>query len=261
VSLTAGDIVAYHERSGAYGHASHPAVDALARREATRQIDDVRVAVDLPEEYGFLFPDRRLTPATASIVRGAYRKLPGAEGEDVRFLLRNPWDLPNAARIPELFPETKFVFVVRDPVATIDSQLRAARLLLAEPSEYHALLDLRYRQLLRRRGRLAFYRFLARQPRFVDVLTRSFARGTRRWIQDLDRLPPRMWVLVRYEDLLADPARELSRLYAFLGLPTEGIEAVAREVRPGARALDPHVLAREDKIRSRARRFRERFGY
>jgi hypothetical protein len=164
-------------------------------------------------------------------------------------------------RILELCPEATFVFVVRDPVATIDSQLRAARALLAEPSEYHALLDMRYRRLLRKRGRVAIYRFLARRPRFVDALARSFARATGSWIEDLERLPPRRWIVVRYEDLLADPARELGRLFAFLGLPMERIDAVAPEIRPAARALDPHVVAREGRIRSRTRRFRERFGY
>jgi hypothetical protein len=151
--------------------------------------------------------------------------------------------------------------VVRDPVETIDSQLQAARTLLAEPSEYHALLDLRYRRLLRRPLRFALYRFLAGRPRFVDLLTRSFVRDTRRWIEDLERQPPDRWIATRYEDLLADPGGELHRLFAFLRLPPEQVDGVAGEIRPGARALDPHVVAREGQIRSRTRRFAEQFGY
>ena len=263
VSLTAADIVAHHERSGAYGDrqdaGARSALAALERRGETRKIDAVRVAGDLPEEYGFLLPGRRLTRQTAPAVEGAYRDL--ASGAEKRWLLRNPWDFPNPGRILELFPDARFVFVVRDPVETIDSQLQAARTLLAEPSEYHALLDLRYRRLLRSGIRFALYRFLARRPRFVDLLTRSFARDARRWMEDLERLPADRWVVTRYEDLLADPVRELTRLAAFLRLSPERIEAVAREIRPGARALDPHVAARQGEIRRRTRAFRERFGY
>lgn len=261
VCLTAADIVAFHERSGAYGPAATASLDALARRGATRMIDQVRVSGDLPEEYGFLLPDRRLTRETAPVVSAAYRALAAAAAGEARWLLRNPWDLPNAARILELCPEATFIFVVRDPVETIDSQLQAARTLLAEPSEYHALLDLRYRRLLRRPLRLALYRFLAGRPRFVDLLTRSFARDTRRWLDDLDRLPPDRWIVTRYEGLLADPAEELRRLFAFLRLSPERVGAVAREIRPGERALHRHVVARIPGVRARTRRFRERFGY
>ena len=270
VCLTAADIVAFHERGGAYGSGRHERSDAssplsalaaLSRKGETRLIDAVRVSEDLPEEYGFLFPGRRLTPDTAPVLASVYRDLAGDSAEGTRCLYRNPWDLPNAARILEFFPEATFVFVVRDPVETIDSRLQAVRTLLAEPSEYHALLDLRYRRLLRRRGRLALYRFLAGRPRFVELLTRSFARDTRRWTRDLDRLPSDRWNVTRYEDLLADPARELRHLFAFLRLPPERIDALAREIRPGMRALHPHVVAREGKIRSRTRAFRERYGY
>jgi hypothetical protein len=60
---------------------------------------------------------------------------------------------------------------------------------------------------------------------------------------------------------VAEPAKELGRMYAFLGLPTARIPDVAREIRPGSRTHHPHVVARIPKIRSRTRRFRERFGY
>lgn len=266
VCLTAADIVAFHERSGAYS-AGHEArggrsdLARLARRGESRKIDGIPVSEDLPEEYGFLLPGRRLTAETGPVLASVYRDLAGEAADDARYLLRNPWDLPNARRILELFPEATFVFVVRDPVQTIDSQIRAARTLLAEPSEYHALLDPRYRRLLGRRGLLALYRFLARRPRFVDLLARSFARSTERWIRSLDLLPPERWIITRYEDLIADPAKELGRLYAFLGLSPERLPAIAREIRPGARELHSHVAAKTAKIRRQTRLFRTKFGY
>ena len=266
VFLTAADIVAFHERSGAYS-ARHGAsagrsdLATLARRGESRKIDAMPVSEDLPEEYGFLFRGRRLTAETAPVLTSVHRELAGEAADDARYLLRNPWDLPDAPRILELFPEATFVFVIRDAVQTIDSQVQAARTLFAEPSEYHGLLDLRYRRLARRRWRFALSRFLTGRPRIVDVLTRSFAGSTERWIRSLELLPPERWIVTRYEDLIADPAKELGRLYAFLRLPPERLPAILRQIRPGDRELHPHIVARAAKIRSWTRAFRERFGY
>lgn len=224
-------------------------------------IDAMRVSDDLPEEYGFLLPDLRLTPATAPVVASVYGELAGEGAREARYLLRNPWDLASARQILELFPAATFVFLVRDPVQTIDSQLQAVRTIFAEPSEYLALLALKYRRILRRPLKFALYRFLAGRPRVVDLLTRSFARDTDRWLRGLDHLPADRWIVTRYEDLIADPAKELGRVYAFLGIPIEGVSHVAPEIRPGSRTLHPHVVARIPGIRSRTRRFRERFGY
>lgn len=260
VCLTAADIVAFHERSGGPGDDRRSALSELTRRGETRGIDAVPISEDLPEEYGFLVPGRRLTPETAPVVAAVYRELAG-DAEDARYLLRNPWDFPNTAGILDLLPQARFVFVARDPVETIDSQLRAIRLLLAGPSEYHALLDLRYRRLLRRPLRFALYRFVAGRPRMVDLLSRSLGRDTARWLRDLDRLPAEHRIVTRYEDLIEDPAGELKRIYAFLELPGARIDPVAREIRPGERVLHQHVAARIPSIRARTRLFRERFGY
>ena len=265
VFLTAADIVAFHERSagaaGPRGSDARSALARLARRGETRKIDAVPVTEDLPEEYGFLLPGRRLTPETAPVVASVYRDLAGADASGARYLLRNPWDLARAPMILTLFPGASFVFVVRDPVETIDSQLRATRALFAEPSEYHALLDPRYRRMLRHPLRLALYRFLTGRPRMVGTFTRSFARSTARWLESLDRLPPNRWIVTRYEDLIADPANELGRLYGFLGLSPERIPAIARDIRPGSRTLHSHVVARIRNIQRSTRCFRERFGY
>jgi len=267
VCLTAADIVAFQARSAGSGTAGHGGSDArstlagLARRGETRKIDAVPVSEDLPEEYGFLLPGRRLTPETAPVLASVHRDIAGADAPGARHLLRNPWDLARAPMILELFPGASFVFVVRDPIETIDSQLQATRALFAEPSDYHALLDPSYRRMLRRPLRFALYRFLTGRARMADTLTRSFARSTARWLGSLERLPPERWLVTRYEDLVADPTKELGRMYAFLGLSPERIPAIAREIRPGTRTLHRDVVARIGKIRRRTRRFGERFGY
>jgi hypothetical protein len=135
------------------------------------------------------------------------------------------------------------------------------RALFATPSEYHALLDSRYARLTRRKVLFAFYRFVISRGRMVDRILKGFGRSTDALIRDLPHLPQEQWTVLRYEDLLSEPEKELARLYGFFDLSVEEIPTLASEIRPSGRALDPHVEARIPKILERTRTFRERFGY
>jgi len=257
VYLTAADIIATHQGADRKGSTLSELVD----RGETRVIDDVRLSGDLPEEYGFLLPRRRLSEESAPKLVAIYRDLAAAKGPGKPGLLRNPWDLSRTALIHRLFPKARFVFVMREPVATINSQLQAMRTLFATPSQYHAMLDPRYARLTRRKVLFALYRFVISRGRMVDRILKGFVASTDTLIRDLPHLPPEQWMVVRYEDLLSQPAKELTRLYEFLDLSVEEIPNLASEIRPSGRALDPHVEARIPKILERTRKFRERFGY
>lgn len=257
VYLTAADIVACHQGVDQV----ELSLGRLVQGNETRVIDEVQLSEDLPEEYGFLLPGRRLSEESAPRLVSIYRDLARKSDRETMSLLRNPWDLARTALIHRLFPGAHFIFVVRDPVGTINSQLQAVRTLFAAPSEYHGLLDPRYRRIVRRKRLFAFYRFVTSRGRMVDRLLKGFVRSTDRLIQDLPRLPQDRWTLLKYEDLISDPAKELTRVYGFLGLPQGKIPSLANEIRPRGRTLDPHVEARIPKIRERTRSFRETFGY
>lgn len=257
VYLTAAEIVARHRGADQV----EPTLGKLVERKETRLIDRTEISADLPEEYGFVLPGRRLTEETAPQLDSVYRNL-GAKGDlGRRFLLRNPWDLTRTDLIHRLFPRAVFVFTVRDPVATINSQVRAARKLFGAPSDYHALLDPRYRLLIERRMRFAFYGWVSSRRVLVARLIKGFQLSTDKLVRDLEDLPRDRWIAVRYEDLVREPEKELSRAYGFLGLPTAGIARLAGEIRPTERPLEPHVKARIRQIQERTRLYRERFGY
>jgi hypothetical protein len=257
VYLSAADIVAFHRGADQV----EPTLGRLVERKETRGIDRTLLSEDLTEEYGFLLPDRRLSEETAPLVASVHEELAARRGGGRRFLLRNPWDLGRAPLIHRLFPGAVFVFTVRDPVDTIDSQVRAARSLYGAPSEYHALLSPSYRRHAGRPRRFALYRWAISRGGFVFMLLREFRLSTGRWLGNLDDLPRDRWTVVRYEDLIREPEAELARVYGFLGLPPAGVPALAQEIRPRDRALDPDVRARIPWIRRRTRRYRERFGY
>ena len=257
VYLTAADIVARHRGADQV----EPTLGRLVERKETRLIDRMEISADAPEEYGFVLPGRRLTEETAPQLDSMYREFAAKSDRVRRFLLRNPWDLTHTGLIHRLFPGAVFVFTVRDPVDTIDSQVRAVRTVFGAPSEYHALLDPRYRLLIERRMRFALYGWVSSRRVLVARLIKRFQLLTDKLVRDLQNLPRDRWIVVRYEDLVREPEKELARVYGFLGLPTAGIARLAGEIRPTERSLEPHVKARIRQIRERTRLYREAFGY
>ena len=54
-------------------------------------------------------------------------------------LLKNPWDSLNFAYVKKAFPESRFIFVHRHPVNTVNSQVNIMRSLLKEKNVYVAM--------------------------------------------------------------------------------------------------------------------------
>src|SRR5688572_26807834 len=160
-------------------HVSGAAAEAKAALQATfarhglvdRIIDNVAVTPDLPEEYGFVIdggPRPHVGPATVERFTELCRKL-RYTGGDRPLLLKNPWDVLHFAYIKRALPAARFIFVHRDPVAVINSQVRAVRSLLAEPNDYLAMVADWYRQLLNSPLRLRLARAFYDAPGGLSV--------------------------------------------------------------------------------------------
>lgn len=125
-----------------------------------------------------------------------------------RLVLKNPC---NTARIPallELFPDAKFVHIIRDPLETYLSSLR----LFGHSAKEFALQS--WDDELLEELALHFYREI------------SMAYG-----RDRALIPEGNLAEVRFEDLVRNPVGEMARMYSELGLP--GFEAA----RPAMEAL------------------------
>jgi omega-hydroxy-beta-dihydromenaquinone-9 sulfotransferase len=116
--------------------------------------------------------------------------------EGRRLLSKNP---PNTARIStlvRLFPDAKFIYIVRDPYLVYLSTRKMRRNVLGVMALQHASEQDLDRQVLENYVRL------------LDV-----------YLKERDLVPRGNLVEVRYEDLVADPAGEVKKIYSSLGLP------------------------------------------
>jgi omega-hydroxy-beta-dihydromenaquinone-9 sulfotransferase len=112
-----------------------------------------------------------------------------------RLILKSP---PHTCRLPvllDLFPDALFVHIVRDPQVVIPSTVNM------------------WKALSRSQGlqRTAY-------DGLEDHVFGTFDRMYERFEETRDRIDPRRFHEVRYEDLIADPVGEMRKLYEQLGL-------------------------------------------
>ena len=121
------------------------------------------------------------------------RKLSGRARR--RLLLKNPVNTSRVAALREMFPEAKFVYIVRHPHAVYQSNMHFGRHGFAVFQLQDADADDNY------------------QVRFLDC----YRRATDACERDLAAVPTGAAARVRFEDLERDPVRQIERLYCELG--------------------------------------------
>ncbi|MEZ6186268.1 MAG: sulfotransferase [Planctomycetota bacterium] len=211
-----------------------------------RQIDAVALRPDMPEEYGWILAHARgrltLGPRTEGVFGELCRKLAVLEPGHTP-LLKNPWDTAQVPWIAARLPRARFVFIDRDPLRVLQSQLGAA----VVNAGYAPYLDLLLARFRLGRAALAGQRLLLAtlgRERFRRVMLRGLARDVvaqrAHFARAADAVEPTRQATVRYEDLIQDPARALEPVLELLELPLRApLASVAP--RPRQRPLDPLV--------------------
>jgi uncharacterized protein (TIGR03032 family) len=145
---------------------------------------------------------------------GALRNRDGvAATGTVRMLEKTP---KNSLRIPflrALFPGALFIYLYRDPRATISSMLDAWRSgrFVTYPNlpgwdgpPWSLLLVPGWQELSGRE--------------LAEIVATQWATATRMLLDDLEALPPEQWCVAAYDQVVNDPQREIKRLCEFVGI-------------------------------------------
>ncbi|HEX2060133.1 MAG TPA: sulfotransferase, partial [Thermoanaerobaculia bacterium] len=178
--------------------------------------------------------------------------------ERVRMLEKTP---KNSLRIPFLkaaFPDALFIYLYRDPRATISSMLdawRSGRFVTYEELKWSLLLVPGWRDVVER-------------P-LNEIVAHQWETATRILLDDLEALPADSWCVASYDALVGDPQKEITRLCEFVGfrwdtkltaplplsrhtLTPPGIEKLTKN--------GPEIDAVFERVRETAERAREVFA-
>ena len=161
-----------------------------------------------------------------------------------RVVVKSPGHTARVATLLDLFPDAKFIHLVRDPQALYSSTV----------SLWKSLNEVQGMQTA------------GRQEWVDEYVFESFERMYQAFEADRPKLATDQLIELRYEDLAASPEHELERMYRQLGLgdfsaakpAMEDYLAQVKNYRPNRYDLDP---ATRDQVNQRWQAYRERYGY
>ena len=236
--------------------------DALDRRfreqhARVRGFDEVPLNHATREEYGFVLRHWAgtsiLEPKSLGRFEELARKLSVLQGPRT-VLLKNPWDTRQAGWIAQALPKARFVWIKRDPVRILDSQVR---MYLGFARQGNPLLSMLQEGLKLERGLNAVAGGLTRalgdraSERLLErVVEKLVVQELQHYATQRRRVPAERQIEITYEELVERPAKTLTAVLGFLGLsPSRPLEAV--NAKPREHALLPSVEVRASAFRAK----------
>jgi hypothetical protein len=210
----------------------HPAVGPVLTKEVQYFSDEFDRG---PLWYRGHFP----TIAYAKVVRHR-QGTPMVTGEASPYYLFHPLARD---RIIETLPEVKLIVILRDPVRRAYSLWQQQTDLGVEPLSFEDAIDAERGRLEGERERmLADPSYFSRNLKHYSYLARGhYADSLERWFE---RVPRERFLIVRAEDMFADPDRTMHAAYRFLGLSPRHDEAHPLLNAGSSGSIDPRTAAR-----------------
>jgi len=193
--------------------------------QTDRSIDKLKITPDFPEEYGFLLGQKtkysNLNDKNLHVFIDLCKKIQFISGNNKPLLLKNPWDFSNFLYIKQVFPNAKFIFIHRNPLKTLNSQINAMRTLLRDKSAYMAMLSPWYNKLFYHKLHLYYYKFLYSHNlpiRSIQTL-RRMTKTTNQFLENINNLEETEYISITYENLCKQPETIITNILKFLEMP------------------------------------------
>lgn len=237
---------------------------------STRKLDAIELSADMPEEYGFVLVrelrqrqiNRKSLPKFVELCR---KTLAISDAPEKPLLLKNPWDFDNFQRIRELIPQARFVFLHRDPIDTVNSQLKALRQIWHDGNAYAQMLGGERGKWLDNSLVHAILSWATDPRSRIRLAERLLVRYATRWTTGyLDRiaaLPKDCYHELRYEDLCRQPNESIRDIMTFLGQQPENVVDYRDEIAVRPTNLLPGLSARKTALQRKFERYRRAWGY
>ncbi len=232
-----------------------------------RGIDNLEMNADLPLEYAFLLGKNylfnQLNPDNIDIFVELCKKIQYIGDSTRPLLLKNPWDFANFMFIKQQLPEAKFVFIHRNPLAVINSSIRALRVLVNQETVYSEMIsplasDAVNNPVLSLVGRTLLH---PRFPLGLAIVVEHRAAYIRYFLDNIGRLDDDSYVNVRYEDLCSTTEETMASIFDILDMDDVDLKQFNAFIEPRDLSLSDDVARLQGYIEKRFARYRTAFNY
>lgn len=237
------------------------------KSQTDRGIDKLQITPDFPEEYGFVLAQKtgqsKLTHETLKIFTEFCKKIQFISKNDKLLLLKNPFDFSNFVYIKSVFPETKFIFIHRNPIKTLNSQLKAMRTLLEYKSEYMALLSPEYDRVFDNKILFNYYRFMYSSitPIRSNKAIKNLVKSTDFFLENIESLTREDYICTRYEDICENPDSEIEKILKFLNIEAKSHVRYSDFIKPRKTTNLKEIQKKEKFILKRMKPYLSYFKY
>ncbi len=193
----------------------------------TRLIDNVKMNADMPEEYGMILHAKNgkmaITERNFPLFDQLCRKIQFISDPSRILLLKNPWDFDRFLMVKKRIPEAKFLFIHRNPMHVLNSQVKALQKNWSVTNPYISRLSKAYARIHNTPLLMVFFR-LAMDPSsnlhqlVRHFLTRNIVKSMTYYIRNIKSLSKSEYVSLRYEDLCDDPIGHIRRIFNLAGV-------------------------------------------
>ncbi len=175
------------------------------------------------------------TIAEITAIRDAIRRVLWCfGGTNRRFICKTPLLLPHILLLHELFPNARFIHLVRDARQNANSMIKFHRRCNEQWQRLHA----RGAWDLPEMAKISTFIPYPRLPRLPELIAEYGVEDLRTtahlWNEAMTfmeavrpQIPADQFHEVRYEDIVARPREELAKIFRFIDLPEPGVEAPA----------------------------------
>lgn len=232
-----------------------------------RGIDNLTMNANLPLEYAFLLGKNylfnQLNRDNIDVFVELCEKIQFIGDGEKPLLLKNPWDFSNFMFIKQKLPQAKFVFIHRDPLAVINSSIRALRVLVNQETVYSELIsplarDAVNNPLLSSLGKVLLHPDF---PLGLAIVVEHRAAYVRYFLDNIGHLDGHTYVNVRYEDLCSRTEETMEAIFDLLGMNDVDPEQFNAFINPRDLSLSDDVKRLQGYIKKRFARYRAALGY
>ncbi|MGC9307601.1 MAG: sulfotransferase [Thermoplasmatota archaeon] len=250
-------------------HATKEELNELLQQENHRDrgIDNLEMNADLPLEYAFLLGKNylfnQLNRDNVDVFVELCQKIQFIGDDSKPLLLKNPWDFANFMFIKQQLPRAKFVFIHRDPLAVINSSLRALRVLVSDDTVYSELISPLARDAVNNPVLSLIGKTLLHPgfPLGLAIVVEHRAAYVRYFLDNIDRLDGSEYVNVRYEDLCSRTEETMGTIFDLLEMNDVDLEQFNAFINPRDLSLSDDVARLQGYIKKRFTAYRKAFGY